>query len=382
MKGIITPTRGRPAKITKSTANSRGRPIRRGDTVPNQDPDLEDPIIEEGDEEDGDGDVDAENEQDHTQEQHEHEHQHQIQHQHEHQHPQHLQPQHHADFDSEASAAAAAAAAAVHHQQQQQQQQQQQHHHQSLDLTAASILASSVNNPNDQPHHPDLGPHGPPMDGPPPDANTTENLARESGYSNVVVESALAKRLAREPGMRLAQQRRPEQALNLQRRSNVEALFAHIAGDSAPMPCKNCHKGHGPWTTCVVVDGQMCGSCANCWFNASGARCSFHETRNPTTHGGPVLGADAMGFQLPPAPPQAMAPFNFASIPASSDPVVRYTVEQAMAQVRGADKKTRYMLMIEAAARQLAFQIALYEETVQDEQQGPPSAIMNDPDAP
>lgn len=109
---------------------------------------------------------------------------------------------------------------------------------------------------------------------------------------------------------------------------------------------------------------------------------SFIETRNPTTHGGPVLGADAMGFQLPPAPPQAMAPFNFASIPASSDPVVRYTVEQAMAQVRGADKKTRYMLMIEAAARQLAFQIALYEETVQDEQQGPPSAIMNDPDAP
>jgi DNA-directed RNA polymerase subunit K/omega len=79
-----------------------------------------------------------------------------------------------------------------------------------------------------------------------------------------------------------------------------------------------------------------------------------------------------------------MAPFNFASIPASSDPVVRYTVEQAMAQVRGADKKTRYMLMIEAAARQLAFQIALYEETVQEEQQqqGPPPAVMNEPDVP
>ncbi|KAI1133023.1 hypothetical protein F5Y10DRAFT_260649 [Nemania abortiva] len=395
MKGIITPSRGRPAKVTKSTANARGRAVRRGDTVPNQDPDLEDSIIQEGDEEDDDGDVDAENEQDHTQDQqqqHQHPHPHQIQqhqvqvqqHQIQHQHPhQHLQPQHHTDFDSEASAAAAAAAAAVHHQQQQHHQQQ---HHQPLDLTAASILASSVNNPNDQPHHPDLGPHGPPLDGPPPDANTTENLARESGYSSVIVESALAKRLAREPGMRLAQQRRPEQALNLQRRSNVEALFAHIAGEAAPMPCKNCHKGHGPWTTCVVVDGQMCGSCANCWFNASGARCSFHETRNPAAHGGQVMGPDAMGFQLPPAPPQAMAPFNFASIPASSDPVVRYTVEQAMAQVRGADKKTRYMLMIEAAARQLAFQIALYEETVQEEQQqqqqGPPSAIMNDPDAP
>jgi 3-dehydrosphinganine reductase len=105
---------------------------------------------------------------------------------------------------------------------------------------------------------------------------TTEELARDSGYGELNVESALAKRLAREPGQRLAQQRRPEQALNLARRSNVEALFAHIAGEPARVPCKNCHKGHGPWTSCVIVDGQMCGSCANCWFNASGARCSFH----------------------------------------------------------------------------------------------------------
>lgn len=287
MKGIITPSRGRPAKVTKPTANPRARPaVRRGDTVPNQDPDLEGPIEEDEDLDikDGDADVDAENEQDHRQEGHHHQDQ-QLQHpQHQQQQQQqHLQPQHHADFDSEASAAAAAAAAAVHHQQQQQQQHHHQHHqpqhHQSLDLTAASILASSVG-PNDQQHHPDLGaPHDQPMDAPPTNVNTTENLAQESGYTNVVVESALAKRLAREPGMRLAQQRRPEQALNLQRRSNVEALFAHIAGEAAPIPCKNCHKGHGPWTTCVVVDGQMCGSCANCWFNASGARCSFHGKR-------------------------------------------------------------------------------------------------------
>jgi hypothetical protein len=96
------------------------------------------------------------------------------------------------------------------------------------------------------------------------------------------------------------------------------------------------------------------------------------------------MGNDAMGFQLPSAPPQATAPFNFASIPASTDPVVRYTVEQAMAQVRGADKKTRYMLLIEAASRQLAFQIAQYEEAVQEEQQqqGPPPAVMNEPDGP
>jgi 3-dehydrosphinganine reductase len=182
-----------------------------------------------------------------------------------------------------------------------------QHHHDhsenSMDLnTAANILANggtvtaggqlaSVPSDQHQQQHMQQQHHQPPapMGGPsthqldnhsqnldPSFVRTTEELARDSGYGTLNVESALAKRLAREPGLRLAQQRRPDQQLNLHRRSNVEALFAHIAGELAPSACKNCHKGHGPWTTCVVVDGQMCGSCANCWFNASGARCSFH----------------------------------------------------------------------------------------------------------
>ncbi len=52
--------------------------------------------------------------------------------------------------------------------------------------------------------------------------------------------------------------------------------WPHVSGQRTASQCKNCHKGHGPWNDCVVVDGQMCGSCANCWFNASGSRCSFH----------------------------------------------------------------------------------------------------------
>ncbi|KAI5863225.1 hypothetical protein GGS23DRAFT_59470 [Durotheca rogersii] len=345
MKGIIQSVRGRPNKVTKPTGTPRGRPARRvgtAEVLANQDPDLEQHDVNPADDDDDDNE------------------------------------DQHAAFDPEAAAVAAAAAAHHHH------QQQQHHHQQQLDLTAATILASSVQNPNDQ--HPDLGP--PHVDGGAGVHTTTEELAQQSGYSNVVIESALAKRLAREPGMRLAQQRRPEQVLNLARRSNVEALFAHIAGELAPQPCKNCHKGHGPWNSCVIVDGQMCGSCANCWFNASGARCSFHETRNPQAHGGQVFGGDNLTFPLPPAPATAMAPFNFASIPASADPVVRYTVEQAMAQVRGADKKTRYMLLIEATARQLAFQISQYEDAVQEEQNqhggpsGPPPPVMSDQDAP
>ncbi|KAH7041287.1 uncharacterized protein B0I36DRAFT_344902 [Microdochium trichocladiopsis] len=381
MKGMLQSTRGgRVSKVTKP----RARQIRRPNTSDVVDPALEDHGVDDlvDDVEHHLADDDQVVDQGDQQQQHD---------------PQlHVQPEdhepkyhhdHHADFDPEAAAAAAAAAAAHHEQQQQQaaaaavaeqEHQHQQQQQQQLDLTAASILASSVQNPNE---HPDLTSTHLDTAG-----HSTEDFAHQSGYQSVVVESALAKRLAREPGMRLAQQRRPEQALNLGRRSNVEALFAHIAGELAPVPCKNCHKGHGPWNSCVIVDGQMCGSCANCWFNASGARCSFHETRNPQVHGQPVLANDG-AFHMPAAvPTSAMSHFNFASLPASADPVVRFTVERAMAEVRGADKKTRHMHMVEAAARQLAFAICQYEDAVNEEldissqhhQQGPPPAVMDE----
>ncbi|KAI0881969.1 uncharacterized protein GGS22DRAFT_171244 [Annulohypoxylon maeteangense] len=344
MKGVIQSARGgRPSKVTKLAGTPRGRPGRRvgvSDAHGLSNSDL------------ADLDQDANADEDH-------------------------EHNPHTSFDHDAAAIAAAAAAQHHHH-----QQQQQEHQQQLDLTAASILASSVHTANDQ--HPDLG--GTHMD----DGShvpTVEELARQSGYAEFVVESALAKRLAGEPGVRLAQQRRPEQQLNLSRRSNVEALFAHIAGEEVPN-CKNCKKGHGPWTACVVIEGQMCQSCSNCWFNASGSRCSLHESRPQGQQGVQMLGNESIAFPVPTAPPAAMAPFNFAA-PASADPVVRYTVEQAMALVRGADKKARSMLMIEATARQLAFQIAQYEEAIEDEQnqaqanaQDANQPVLNDQGAP
>lgn len=167
--------------------------------------------------------------------------------------------------------------------------QQQRHLHQQQQMHVQAVQAHQQQQAQQQ-HHQQL-----PMGDPTPqlDVNnhgfdgtglvkTTEQMARDSGYEIQKIDSALARRLSREPGLRLATQRRTDQRLNLERRSNVEALFAHIAGQMAPSQCKNCHKGHGPWTSCVVVDGQMCGSCANCWFNASGARCSFHG-RSTTT---------------------------------------------------------------------------------------------------
>lgn len=233
---------------------------------------------------------------------------------------------------------------------------------------------------------------------------TTEDLARDSGYGDLNVESALAKRLARDPGQRLAQQRRPEQVLNLARRSNVEALFAHIAGEPARIPCKNCHKGHGPWTSCVVVDGQMCGSCANCWFNASGARCSFHgkstsnrtnkqlltlhnlfaETRNPQAvpQHPTILPAATAGLTNDPTYRFAAAshPLLQPHGPAMggvshpgglliNNPVLQGMVNRAMVEVRQADKATRQLIQIEIAAKQLALQIVECEEMVNGQEQ-------------
>ncbi|KAI8963516.1 hypothetical protein F5Y11DRAFT_147118 [Daldinia sp. FL1419] len=344
MKGVMHSARGgRPSKVTKPGGAQRARVNRRigtADGLANQDPDLEQHDVTTDDDFDND---------------------------------------HDAAFDPEAAVAAAAAAQQHHH-----------HHQQQVELTAASILANSVQNPSDQ--HPDLTGHL--MEGDDGRVHTTEELAHQSGYVNITIESALAKRLARDPGMRLAQQRRAAQKLNLVRRSNVEALFAHIAGEEAPQPCKNCHKGHGPWTSCVVIDGQMCGSCANCWFNASGARCSFHETRNPQAHGGQITGGENFAYPIAP-PPAAMPAFNFASIPTSTDPLVRFTIEQALSQVRGADRTNRLIIMIEATTKQLAYQICMYEDAIREQQnqasqagqgvpqvgpQGPHPSVVNEQD--
>lgn len=110
----------------------------------------------------------------------------------------------------------------------------------------------------------------------PDNAPTAAFIAAANYGEHLKIDSALCKKLAGEAAQREPTQRRRDQKLNIERRSNVEALLAHVTGQNAPRPCKNCHKGHGPWTECVVYDGQMCGSCSNCWFNASGSRCTFH----------------------------------------------------------------------------------------------------------
>lgn len=239
-----------------------------------------------------------------------------------------------------------------------------------------------------------------------PSHKTTEQMAHESGYSGFKVDSAFAKRMARDPGQRLAEQRRHGQDLNLVRRSNVEALFAQIAGSEAANPCAHCRKGQGPWTVCVVYSGQMMGSCANCWFNASGSRCSFHGTLQycmnsalvndfvnfnrvltlPEEKSQPVQPAQHPYATVPvpvpipsahpsseqigggyapgasPAQLQAAALWNASVGLFSHDAGVKGTVQNALLQVRQATPYQRALIEVEVAAKQLALKIVAAEE--------------------
>jgi hypothetical protein len=105
---------------------------------------------------------------------------------------------------------------------------------------------------------------------------TAGQIALQIYGTGIKIDSVLCKKLSTEPALREIKQRRPEMDLNMSRRSNVEALLGQLTGVSVVRPCKNCNKGHGPWNECIIYDGQMCGSCTNCWFNASGSRCTFH----------------------------------------------------------------------------------------------------------
>ncbi|KAG6365569.1 hypothetical protein INS49_007180 [Diaporthe citri] len=226
---------------------------------------------------------------------------------------------------------------------------------------------------------------------PQPPPKTTEQMAEESGYAGFKVDSAFAKRMSRDPGQRLAEQRRQGQDLNLVRRSNVEALFAQIAGSEAANPCAHCRKGQGPWTVCVVYSGQMMGSCANCWFNASGSRCSFHEKSQPPLPGAhhpyatlpvamPVLGQE-QGIGVGPGvaggaggggaaghmvgSPVQLHAAQLWQAPAalfSHDAGVKHTVQNALVQVRQADRYARALIEVEVAAKQLALKIVQAEE--------------------
>ncbi|RQM04656.1 hypothetical protein DH86_00004355, partial [Scytalidium sp. 3C] len=60
---------------------------------------------------------------------------------------------------------------------------------------------------------------------------------------------------------------------------NNEAHIAQMRGveNVGDMVCRHCKAGHGPWAACVSVNGLFAGSCCNCHYNSSGARCSIRQ---------------------------------------------------------------------------------------------------------
>ncbi|PTB67861.1 hypothetical protein BBK36DRAFT_1167159 [Trichoderma citrinoviride] len=199
-------------------------------------------------------------------------------------------------------------------------------------------------------------------------ARTAADIAYAAYGDLVKIDSALCKKLASEAALRKPVQRRADQKLNIERRSNVEALLAHMTGQPAAHPCKNCRKGHGPWSQCIVYEGQMCGSCTNCWFNASGSRCTFHENNHPmpqalytnssaAASGATILASLSQGPPPPPPrPPHPPAPTNPRSLS------VDRLITQTITDVATFSKRERFLARIEAAAKELGMRIAEYEE--------------------
>ncbi|KAG6060230.1 hypothetical protein E4U17_004775 [Claviceps sp. LM77 group G4] len=196
-------------------------------------------------------------------------------------------------------------------------------------------------------------------------------------YQSVRIDSTLCKKLAEEVARREPVQRRSDQKLNIRRRSNVEALLAHVTGEVAPRSCKNCRRGHGPWTQCVVYEGQMCGSCTNCWFNASGSRCTFHESNNPqhslynpTGPPAPVPPGAMLSYPqhpiLPSSSPSVIAAYQNGDIAqwGMGDPA-RNMVNSVMGEAMALSKKDRFLVRIEAAAKELGMRMAEFDEFLQ-----------------
>ncbi|KAF4956443.1 hypothetical protein FSARC_11579 [Fusarium sarcochroum] len=218
-------------------------------------------------------------------------------------------------------------------------------------------------------------------------SETAGEVALKTFGDNIKIDSALCKKLSNEAALRPVKQRRTEITLNMERRSNVEAFLAHLTGVPVSRACKNCSKGHGPWHECIIYDGQMCGSCTNCWFNASGSRCTFHETNHPSSVYPPRpaynLPSAGMPQQHPELPPMFLQPpvishpnaslsliqessaTPYISPPDQELPTInmieRHGVN-ALTDVVSMTRQERFLARIESAAEQLGLCLAEYDE--------------------
>lgn len=98
------------------------------------------------------------------------------------------------------------------------------------------------------------------------DSITAENPSEKS--------SALVKTLTEQPCLREPRLREGV-VIKWHLLANREAVLVQGRGLLTEAPCNHCRDGHGPFVDCVVLPGQLGGSCASCHYNKCGARCSF-----------------------------------------------------------------------------------------------------------
>ncbi|RKK73580.1 hypothetical protein BFJ69_g9176 [Fusarium oxysporum] len=205
---------------------------------------------------------------------------------------------------------------------------------------------------------------------------TAGDVALEIYGSRILIDSTLGKKLAGEASLRPIRQRRSDMVLNMERRSNVEAFLAHLTGVQVSRSCKNCSKGHGPWSECIIYDGQMCGSCTNCWFNASGSRCTFHENNQNSIYAPAPLyhpqsaGMPTQPFQYaqlnPQALPQGFLPMNReATASLYVAPQMRPAnnmIGNVVSNVAAMSQGERKFAQVERAAEELGIRLAELHE--------------------
>lgn len=118
----------------------------------------------------------------------------------------------------------------------------------------------------------------PTADAPPTTATTPPaNPCQDLPPSEKV--SAAFGAFSQRPAIRRPLLRDNKRKLLLYRQSNREAYLAQSVGRLSAAPCGHCEKEKGPWDQCVVVDGFLVGSCANCHYGGEGTRCSLRLSK-------------------------------------------------------------------------------------------------------
>ncbi|KAG5982725.1 hypothetical protein E4U55_001472 [Claviceps digitariae] len=158
-------------------------------------------------------------------------------------------------------------------------------------------------------------------------------------YPSAKVDGTLCKKLADEAARRDPVQRRRDQKLNVERRSNLEALFAHVTGDVAPQNNSNPqHPQQSQFTPTVQTPS----------FQPGGVMLNFQQQSMP-----------------PPNSPSVMASYHTDDGEWSMGDHTRNMINSVIRDTMMLSKKERYVARIEAAAKELGMRIAELQEYLQ-----------------